>query len=100
LSDAFHMAIVIATALGREEAAYTYLSSLQKRIDHIVDELRKHRAPLKRVMVMEWIKPVYNCGHWIPFQGAYAGGVDMLSNPGGDSIVTSWEKIVRNTREG
>ncbi len=32
--------------------------------------------------------PVYNCGHWIPYQVAYAGGVDMLSNPAGDSIVT------------
>ena len=44
---------------------------------------------------MEWIEPVYNCGHWIPYQVAYAGGVDMLSNPGGDSIVTMWDKIVR-----
>jgi iron complex transport system substrate-binding protein len=26
---------------------------------------------------------------------AQAGGVDMLSNPGGDSIVTHWEKIVK-----
>jgi iron complex transport system substrate-binding protein len=38
---------------------------------------------------------VYNCGHWIPFQVGYAGGIDMLSNPGGYSIVTSWEKIAR-----
>jgi iron complex transport system substrate-binding protein len=44
---------------------------------------------------MEWIEPVYNCGHWIPYQVAYAGGIDMLSNPGGDSIITPWEKIVR-----
>ena len=44
---------------------------------------------------MEWMEPVYNCGHWIPYQVAYAGGIDMLSNPGGDSIVTQWEKIVR-----
>jgi iron complex transport system substrate-binding protein len=44
---------------------------------------------------MEWIEPIYNCGHWIPFQVAYAGGIDMLSNPGGDSIVTTWEKIVK-----
>jgi len=95
LNDVFHTAVTIAGALGQEEAAYVYLSSLQKRIDHIVDELRKHRAPLKRVMLMEWIEPIYNCGHWIPFQIACAGAVDMLSNPGGDSIVTPWEKIVR-----
>ena len=44
---------------------------------------------------MEWIEPIYNCGHWIPFQIAQAGGVDMLSNPAGDSIVTEWQKIVK-----
>jgi len=95
LQDVFQTAVLIATALGREEAAYHHLSALQKRIDHIVDELRRHRAPHRRVMVMEWIEPVYNCGHWIPYQVAYAGGIDMLSNPSGDSIVTPWEKIVR-----
>jgi iron complex transport system substrate-binding protein len=95
LEDVFQTAITIAEALGKEEAAYRYLSLLQKRIDNIVDDLRKYKAPPRRVMVMEWLEPVYNCGHWIPFQIAYAGGVDMLSNPGGDSIVTSWEKIRR-----
>ena len=95
LPEVFQTAVTIAAALGNEEAAYHHLSSLQKRTDAIIDTLRKYRAPLRRVMVMEWIEPVYNCGHWIPFQIANAGGVDMLSNPGGDSIVTSWEKIVR-----
>ena len=95
LQDVFQTAITIASALGAEEAAYTYLSALQKRIDLIIDKLREKRAQPKRVMIMEWIEPVYNCGHWIPYQVAYAGGIDMLSNPGGDSIVTPWEKIVR-----
>jgi iron complex transport system substrate-binding protein len=95
LQDVFQTAVTIATALGREEAAYHYLSGLQKRIDALIDELRRHKAPPRRVMVMEWIEPVYNCGHWIPYQIAYAGGIDMLSNPGGDSIVTPWEKIAR-----
>jgi iron complex transport system substrate-binding protein len=95
LEDVFNTAITIATALNKEEAAYTYLSSLQKKLDNIIDELRKHKAPPRRVMVMEWIEPIYNCGHWIPFQVAYAGGIDMLSNPAGDSIITPWEKIVK-----
>jgi len=95
LQDVFQTAVTIATALGREEAAYHHLSDLQKRIDALIDEQRRRKAPPNRVLVMEWIDPVYNCGHWIPYQIAYAGGVDMLSNPGGDSIVTSWEKIAR-----
>ena len=95
LQDVFSTAITIATALGDETAAYTYLTSLQKRIDTIIDRQREKKLPPKRVMVMEWIDPIYNCGHWIPYQIAYAGGIDMLSNPGGDSIVTLWDKIVR-----
>lgn len=95
LQDVFQTAITIATALGHEGAAYKYLSGLQKRTAIILDTLRQHQMPLKRVMLMEWIEPIYNCGHWIPFQIAQAGGIDMLSNPAGDSIVTPWEKIVK-----
>ncbi|PWS29035.1 ABC transporter substrate-binding protein [Pedobacter yonginense] len=93
LQDVFECAITIAKALGKEEVALNYLAKLQKKTDDILDQLRANRAPLKRVMLMEWIEPIYNCGHWIPFQIAAAGGVDMLSNPGGDSIVNQWEKI-------
>lgn len=95
LDDVFGCAVTIAKAFGQEERAYEYLSSLKQRTDKILDTLRAHRMPLKRVMLMEWIKPIYNCGHWIPFQIAQAGGVDMLGNPAGDSIVTPWEKIVK-----
>lgn len=99
LQDVYQTAVIIASALGHEEAAYHYLSALQKRTDSILDTLRKHKMPLKSVMMMEWIEPIYNCGHWIPFQIAQAGGIDMLSNPGGDSIVTQWDKIVRYNPE-
>ncbi|MCX3265397.1 ABC transporter substrate-binding protein [Pedobacter agri] len=99
LQDVFECAITIAKALGKEEVALKYLAKLQKETDNILDQLRANKAPLKRVMLMEWIEPIYNCGHWIPFQIAAAGGVDMLSNPAGDSIVTSWEKVVKYNPE-
>ena len=95
LTDVFDTAVTIASALGREEAAYPYLQRLRDRIDAVIDKLRASRALPKRVMVMEWMAPIYNCGHWIPHQIAYAGGIDMLSNPSGDSIVTTWEKVRR-----
>ncbi|MFD2571412.1 ABC transporter substrate-binding protein [Spirosoma soli] len=95
LTDVFDTAVAIASALGREEAAYSYLQKLRDRIDAVIDKLRESRVLPKRVMVMEWMAPIYNCGHWIPHQIAYAGGIDMLSNPSGDSIVTTWEKVRR-----
>ena len=93
LNDVFDCALSIAQTIGKEEVALHYLAGLKNKLDDIVDRLRATRAPLKRVMIMEWIEPIYNCGHWIPFQVAAAGGVDMLSNPAGDSIVTKWEKV-------
>lgn len=93
LQDVFDCAITIARAIGKEEVAFHYLAGLRAVLDDILDKLRAGRAPLKRVMLMEWIEPIYNCGHWIPYQIAAAGGIDMLSNPGGDSIVNKWDKI-------
>jgi iron complex transport system substrate-binding protein len=95
LDDVYAAALTIATVLGKEQNAYDYCGSLKKRTGIILDGLRAGHARLKRVSLVEWIDPVYNCGHWIPFQIAQAGGIDMLSNPAGDSIVTPWEKIVR-----
>lgn len=95
LDDVFDNAVTIAKALGKEELAYRYLGSLNKRIDIVIDALRASKVLPKRVMLMEWLQPIYNCGHWIPHQIGYAGGIDMLSNPSGDSIVTQWDKIVR-----
>jgi len=99
LEDVYSAAITIASVLGEEERAYDYLASLKARADTILDNLRIHRMPLKRISLLEWIDPIYNCGHWIPFQLAQAGGIDMLGNPGGDSIITPWEKILKYNPE-
>ncbi|TMU56889.1 ABC transporter substrate-binding protein [Flagellimonas algicola] len=99
LEDVFESAVTIAKALGKEEVAYAYLESLRKRIDDVVDQLRASRALPKRIMLMEWLDPIFNCGHWIPHQIGYAGGIDMLSNPSGDSVVTPWEKILKYNPE-
>lgn len=93
LNDVFDNAITIAKAVGEEERAYAYLDGLQQRIHCIVDRLRKNKILPKRISLLEWIDPIYNCGHWIPHQIGYAGGIDMLSNPSGDSIRIDWEKI-------
>jgi iron complex transport system substrate-binding protein len=95
LDDVYSSAIVIASALGQEERGYEYVASLKQKTDSIIDRLRQHKMPLKRTCLLEWIDPVYNCGHWIPFQIAQAGGIDTLGNPGGDSIVTAWDKVIK-----
>ncbi|WP_233861988.1 ABC transporter substrate-binding protein [Tenacibaculum piscium] len=95
LDDVFENALTIAKAMGKEEIGIKYVQKLKERIYNIVDTQRANSIQSKSVMLLEWIDPLFNCGHWIPHQIGYAGGIDLLSHPSGDSIVISWDKIVK-----
>jgi iron complex transport system substrate-binding protein len=99
LADVFENAQTIASSLGHPERGHALIAALEGRLARVTDQLRAAFAVPRRVMVMEWLDPIYNCGHWIPDQIALAGGVDMLSNPGGYSIVTPWEKVIQYNPE-
>ncbi|NIJ46270.1 iron complex transport system substrate-binding protein [Wenyingzhuangia heitensis] len=99
LNDVFNDAITIATAMGFPAKGEAYVLELQNQIKEIVDRLRADLILPKSVMLLEWIDPLFNCGHWIPHQIGFAGGVDLLSHPSGDSIVIDWDKIVKYNPE-
>jgi iron complex transport system substrate-binding protein len=92
-SDILENTMTIASELGQMELGKTVVDQCNQRIDAITDILRANRVFPRRVMVMEWLDPIYNCGHWIPDQITLAGGADALSCPAGYSVVTAWEKI-------
>ncbi|MFY0627421.1 MAG: ABC transporter substrate-binding protein [Reichenbachiella sp.] len=95
LEDVFASVLTIAKEFNRIDLAHSHLAQLQLRLDKIIDQQRRYQIRPRRVSLLEWVDPIYNCGHWIPDQIALAGGIDMLSNPSGDSVVTSWDKIVK-----
>ena len=99
LEDVFDNALTIAKALQNETLGINYVKALKERIYAIIDKQRTQRIQPKSVLLLEWIDPLFNCGHWIPHQIAYAGGMDLLSHPSGDSIVIPWEKIVKYNPE-
>jgi iron complex transport system substrate-binding protein len=93
LEDVFGNALTIARELGSPARGEALVCEAEARLDAIVDVLRAHRAPPRRVLVMEWLDPIYNCGHWIPDQIVAAGGADALSCPAGYSVPLPWEKV-------
>ena len=99
LEDVFDNALTIAKALEKEALGIKYVKELKERIYTIIDRQRAQRIQPKSVLLLEWIDPLFNCGHWIPHQIAYAGGIDLLSHPSGNSIVISWDKIVKYNPE-
>lgn len=94
LEDIYENIITVAEALGRRDRGTKLVRALRQRINVITRSLQSRAAQKRRVMVMEWLDPIYNCGHWIPDQINRAGGVDKLSNPGGYSLQTEWEEIL------
>ncbi len=93
LSDVFENARTIARELGEPARGEALVARAQTRINQVVDTLRAAHAMPKRVMVMEWLDPIYNCGHWIPDQITLAGGADAFSCPGGYSVPVTWERV-------
>lgn len=99
LEDVFENALTVAKAMGQEDVGVSYIANLKERIANIIDKQRAALVQPKSVMLLEWIAPLFNCGHWIPHQIGYAGGIDLLSHPSGDSIVIDWNKIVKYNPE-
>ncbi|GIQ71351.1 ABC transporter substrate-binding protein [Xylanibacillus composti] len=93
LRDVLDNMLTISKELAHEPFGHALVESCNARIDRIASTLRAHKRQPRRVMVMEWIEPIFNCGHWIPEQISLAGGWDPLSAPEGYSSPTAWERV-------
>ncbi|MBC6410967.1 MAG: ABC transporter substrate-binding protein [Ekhidna sp.] len=89
--DVIGAARLIAAKMGRLDAFYDYEQRLRNRIRSISNIITTKNLTHRKVSLIEWIDPIYNCGHWIPDQINLAGGDDALSNPCGDSYRITWE---------
>lgn len=49
--------------------------------------------PSPRVVVVEWLEPLYLAGHWVPDLVAAAGGVDVGARPGAHSARSEWDTV-------
>jgi iron complex transport system substrate-binding protein len=94
LQDVYGNALTIACEMGREETGLALLSELDTRTQRIRTRLQEAGAPVRRVTLIEWVDPIYHCGHWIPDQIEQAGGFDSLGQVGQHSSAISWEKVV------
>ena len=82
----------LAEATGRLPEAQQILDDCRERIDRL-KALMEQTTKRPRVFCMEWLDPVYACGHWVPELVKLAGGEDELGREGGESIRISWDDI-------
>jgi iron complex transport system substrate-binding protein len=76
------------------QKAETLIAAGRARLEKIAT-LTRRSLSRPRVFCMEWIDPVYCCGHWVPEMVEIAGGVDKLGRKGTDSVRLLWDDVLQ-----
>jgi iron complex transport system substrate-binding protein len=81
----------IGRAIGREGAAEAVAAELDRRVRELSSAAVARRP---RVVVIEWLDPLFLAGHWVPEMVAAAGGIDIGAQPGDHSTVRNWDEVM------
>lgn len=84
--------MIIAKALGKEEDGLRIRDSLYRRIEKI-SNATKFKKP--KVVCLEWIDPLYICGHWVPQMVRIAGAINGISKVGERSCKIDFSQITQ-----
>src|SRR2546421_7811240 len=82
----------LGAATGQSQRAQEIIADGRARLERLSAATSKlaHRP---RVFCMEWLDPVYACGHWVPEMVKIAGGVDEIGHDGAESVRISWQQL-------
>jgi len=84
----------LGEATGRSKMAETLVAEGRARLERI-EAATRAALSRPRVFCMEWIDPVYCCGHWVPEMVRIAGGIDRLGREGADSVRIQWKDVLQ-----
>jgi len=84
----------LGEATGRAHMAETLIAEGRARLEKI-DAVTRTALSRPRVFCLEWMDPVYCCGHWVPEMVRIAGGIDKLGREGADSVRIQWTDVLQ-----
>lgn len=93
LADMLRSIEQVGDATQHAKAAEIFVASLQQRIDAIRTRSESVTAR-PRVMLLEWIDPLFSAGHWNPELIQLAGGQPLLSDAGTRSQQVPWTDLI------
>jgi iron complex transport system substrate-binding protein len=94
LDEIFDNMRQVGAATGRSEQAEALIDCGRAHLDGIAT--MTYTLPYRpRVFCIEWLDPVYCCGHWVAEMVRIAGGRDEFGREGADSVRISWTDVLR-----
>ena len=76
LEEILSTVLELGKILGKNKKALEIKERFRNRILHVKTNSKKG---VKRILAIEWIKPFFTAGHWIPEMIEFAGGTNMIS---------------------
>jgi iron complex transport system substrate-binding protein len=92
LSDVFEHVRLVGRLADRQAEAELVVAALEDRIRQVHERVRSE--PVRPVVILEWIDPPFNAGHWTPGLVQMAGGRDLLGSPGRQAHPIEWKAVI------
>ena len=92
LSEIINSVSEITRLIGFEEKG----TQLQKELQDKLEQIKIARENRPNVLAIEWIKPFFTAGHWIPEMIHAAGGKNLISKSGEHSRKIAMQEITES----
>ncbi|HXN03322.1 MAG TPA: ABC transporter substrate-binding protein [Candidatus Acidoferrum sp.] len=92
LSDVFEHIRLVGRLADCQAEAELVVAALEDRIREVHERVRKE--PVRPVVILEWIDPPFNAGHWTPGLVQIAGGRDLLGIAGRPAHPIEWKAVI------
>jgi iron complex transport system substrate-binding protein len=93
LGDVWRDILWIGEATGRRERAQEFVEKIGARLAQIDEEVAQVKER-PRVVLLEWLDPLYVGGHWVPEMIGHAGGSNLLGKTKTPSRRIPLEEVV------
>lgn len=93
LESVFNSIERVGEAASAEVGARERVSELRGRLQNVRDQVSS-MATRPRVVLLEWIDPLFCSGHWNPELVEIAGGQEQIGVAGGRSRTMEWAELV------
>jgi iron complex transport system substrate-binding protein len=97
LADVFAHIRLVGRLADRKAEAERVVAGLEDRIRRV--RKRVDNEPVRPVVILEWIDPPFNAGHWTPGLVQMAGGRDLLGIPGRPAHPIEWKAVIESHPE-
>ena len=91
----------VGAAVGREDEADEVVAGMKYKISQLRRSTPLRNPPersegpsVPRVVVVEWLDPLFLAGHWVPELVEAAGGLDLGAKPGDHSHPRPWSDLL------